>query len=221
MTATARDCQRSHIPVHRVPVHQVLPWFVSIAVCTLGCSRGPARIYPPKVNAAQAAADAVEELDQDDDGLLAPEELKQCPGIYAARAAYDEDDDGHVSAQEIETRIAQLSRDGMTGMYSLACRFMLDGAPLAGATIELIPEKFLGDAVKNARGTTSSRGLVRPITQGVGDAPLHGTQPGIFRIAVTGPTEAVTARYGDGELLGLEVSESCLGTNIVFQLTSQ
>ena len=46
-------------------------------------------------------------------------------------------------------------------------------------------------------------------------------QPGIYRIAVTGPTEKVTARYGSGELLGLEVSEAVLGTNIVFRLTSQ
>ena len=186
----------------------------------VGCRRGPARIHPPKINAAQAAADAVAELDQDGDGLLSNEELEQCPAIHAAQRRYDKDNDGLVSANEIASRIGELSRHGLTGLYSLACRFTLNGAPLAGATVELVPEEFLGPVVQSARGVTSRRGLVRPTIEGVGETPLRGAQPGLYRIAVTGPNDEVTARYGDGQRLGLEVSEACLGTDIIFHLTT-
>lgn len=189
--------------------------------CVSGCSRGPARIYPPNVDAQQAGEDAVAQLDQDGDGLLSAEELTSSPGIYDKRTAYDKNNDGSVSAAEITQRIGELSRNGMTGVYSVSCRFLLDGAPLSGAEIELIPEEFLGDALQPARGTTSDNGLLRPTVEGVGARPLRGVQPGIYRVAVTGPDEKVTARYGSGERLGLEVSEAVLGTNIVLRLTSQ
>ena len=194
---------------------------LALAVVVTGCRRGPARIYPPKVDAQQAGADAIAQFDQDGDGLLSYDELQNCPGIYDKRNAYDGNNDSSVSADELAQRIGKLSRNGMTGVYSVSCRFLLDDAPLADAEIELIPEAFLGDTLQPARGTTSSNGLLRPTVEGVGEIPLRGVQPGIYRIAVTGPTEKVTARYGSGELLGLEVSEAVLGTNIVFRLTSQ
>jgi hypothetical protein len=189
-----------------------------------GCG-GPARIYPPKVDVAAAGRAAVAQFDTNGDQLLSPKELDKCLGIQAQFAQYDQDGDGQVSAAEIATRITALSRDGYTGMYSVMCKVTLDGAPLANAEVEFIPEEFLGGAVQSARGTTNERGMVRPAVESFASssdtAGIKGMQPGIYRVSVTGPSDSVTARYGSGDRLGLEVSEAVLGTNIVFSLTSK
>lgn len=190
-------------------------------LAAVGCRRGPARVYPPKVDFDKAAATAVAQLDADGDSLLTADELRGCPGIHSVRGRYDADGDRAVSAGEIAARLRSLSNGGKTGLYSVAVRFLLNGEPLVGARVELTPEAFLGDALQPGRGETRIGGLLRPVTSGVGDQPLNGMQPGIYRIAVTGPTDAVTERYGDGAELGLEVSEACLGSNIVFRLTTR
>lgn len=197
----------------------------TIGTCVSGCNRGPARIYPPEIDAAKAAVAALEQLDSDGDQLLSIDELAACPAIRDAVERYDKNGDKQISGDEIAKRLGELSRGGLTGMYSLMFRVLVDGAPLPGAKVELIPEDFLGGAVQPARGVSSQRGLVRPATEGAAaendGRRLPGVQPGIFRIAITGPTDEITERYGSGEELGLEVSESCLGTNIVFELETR
>ena len=198
---------------------------ISTAIFGLAGCGGPARIYPPDIDAAAAGAAAVKQLDRDGDQLLSAEELKSCHGIHTEFVRYDKDGDNRVSAEEIATRIGELSRDGKTGLYSIVCKVMLDGAPFSGAEVEFIPEGFLGDAVQTARGVTNSRGMVRvsvdDITSSNESVAVRGVQPGIYRVAISGTSEAITARYGKGDALGLEVSEECLGTNIVFRLTSK
>ena len=170
----------------RKPQLRIAGWLCAISIAMMGCSRGPARIYPPKVDAAAAAAAAVDELDQNDDQLLSSAELKGCPGLFAERQKHDANNDDQLSADEIKAGLGELSRDGITGLYSLAIRFTLDGGPLTGATIELQPEKFLGGAVRPARGKTSSRGLARPQTEGLAESPLPGVQPGARDISPSG-----------------------------------
>ncbi len=197
---------------------------IAAGVASVGCG-GPARIYPPKVDAGAAGEAAVAEFDTDGDKLLSKEELKACPAIQDAMRRYDQDGDEQVSASEIEKRIGALSRNGLTGMYSLMFRVLQGGRPLANAKIELIPEDFLGGAVKPAEGTTNEEGLVRPSMEGVTSSTdgvaLKGVQPGIYRLAITGPTDEITERYGNGEELGLEVGEHVLGSSIVFNLEAQ
>ncbi len=193
-----------------------------MGACLSGCGGGPARIYPPDIDAAQAAAAAINEFDTDGDQLLSGEEIRACPAMLDALVRYDKDGDQFVSQEEIERRLGELSRNGLTGMYSLMIRVQVRGEPVPGAKVELIPEDFLGSAVKSASGVTSKRGLARPTSISPTDGePLHGAQPGIYRLAITGPTDEITERYGSGEELGLEVGEHVLGSNIVFNLEAK
>ena len=165
------------------------------------CSRGPARIYPPDVDAAGVAAAAIESLDRDGNQTLSREELSDCPGMRDMFARYDSNGDGQVAADEIAGRIAELSRKGMTGLYSVACRVTLDGVPLGGATVSLLPEPFFGGALQPAQGITSRRGLVRPASEGVvteSSGPPRGVQPGVYRVAVTHPDKQLPERYTSG-----------------------
>ncbi len=72
---------------------------------------------------------------------------------------------------------------------------------LSGATVTLVPEKFMGETVKTATGTTDSTGL--------GHLSMSeqepGTNVGYFRIEVSkkqGGQEIVPAKYNSQTQLG-------------------
>ena len=116
-----------------------------VAIC-LGCSGKPSRVHPPRIDPAQAGSAAIGQYDADGDGELSRKELAKLPGVLLALGAYDLNGNGKVSAEEIAGRIRQW-QEFKIGTLTVSCRVTLDGAALEGATVKLIPEKFL----KNSR----------------------------------------------------------------------
>jgi hypothetical protein len=73
--------------------------------------------------------------------------------------------------------------DDKAGLLALVIQFTLDGKPLRDAEVTLVPESFLGAAVKPAQGKTNAGGAcVEFRTEG---AEFPGVHPGVFRLVVS------------------------------------
>ena len=184
----------------------------AILAVAAGCSDSmPARVYPDKPD-PQAGARALELYDADHDGCLNVAELDKVPGLKAAIKQVDTNGDGKISAAEITARI-KTWEDSRAGRLSLACMFTHNGKPLAGATIKLVPEKFLGGELKTATGVTDSFGIARPATPG-GVGPASGVSPGFYRVEVTKEGENIPAKYNTETKLGTEAALDCEGIGL-------
>lgn len=197
-------------------------YFVLLFACYMfaGCG-GPDRIEPPSIDSKAAGAAAIEAYDQDRDGGLSREECTRCPGLAdEAFGRYDADGDGRITGQEIAARL-QTMLDKRIGLVPAWCTVTLDGAPLAGAVVQLEPEVFLEGTLGEARGTTGVRGTAQLDSLAAeGDETLPGTPPGIYRVRITHPEIDLPARYNDETTLGMEVAPMEQGAdNKTFRLS--
>lgn len=184
----------------------VFRFFVCLAFIFLSGCGGPSRVKPPKINAQKAGQQAVQEYDQDGDGLLSKEELKSCPGLERAIDKYDANSDSKISADEIANRF-QSWLDLRIGLVGCSFFVELDGKPLDGGSVELVPETFMGRAVKPASSPIDATGSANPsmsqddLPRGVG----FGMAFGVYKIKVIHPTKSIPSKYNEQTELGLEI----------------
>lgn len=195
------------------------------AALIVGCSRGPARVKQPAIDPEAAGVRALEAYDTNRDGAIAGAEFDASPSLKSARSRFDTNQDGGISAAEIAERI-KAWKAMKTGLASVRCQVMLDGKPLSGATVDFVPEPFLGAEVKPARGTVNQFGDVAP-TVSDADKPdpnlPGGVHFGLYTVQVSGGRETppIPDRYNAKSTLGLEVSYDEPGirdNNLAFRL---
>ncbi len=187
-----------------------------LTVC--GCG-GLSPVKPPDVNADEAAAAAVLEYDEDSDGQLSADELKNLPAIKLANV--DSDNDGRLSAGELAARLRQWT-EGRAGILSFHGVVTLDGSPLSDAEVLFEPEPFLGDAVKPAKGTTNRGDVILKIDPELLPADqrtLRGVHPGLYKVRITHKGMKIPARYNTETVLGQEILPGTSGGK--FALTSK
>jgi hypothetical protein len=182
---------------------------VAAILAAAGCSNRPGRVTTPKINARAAGQAAMKEYDRDGDGVLVEAELKQCPALLRKRAEIDLDHDDRISAEEVEQRVRawQDTRVGFITGYK--CKVLLNGQPMAGARVELVPEGFLGGAIKCASGTVDPAGIAS-LAIAAEELPddlrgLHGVQFGMYRVRITHPRKSIPERFIKGTELGCEI----------------
>lgn len=191
----------------------------------VGCSGRPSRIMPPDINADQAGKDAIAAYDKNGNGMVDGEELNAVPAFKAALKQLDTDSDGKVSAAEVTKRI-NAWKESKIGLTSLTVNVTLDGKPLEGATIEFVPESFLGPAVKPAKGTTDKDGIASCT---IDDPELAakrytGAQCGFYKVTVTGGAgKTIPSQYNTDTTLGAEVAQDAdwAQTGLTFGLKSK
>jgi hypothetical protein len=192
-------------------------WLLALLpLLALGCAK---RVEIPRINPKALADKALAEYDSNKDGYLDAKELERCPGLKTALPRFDKDKDGRFSRAELEEYFA-LWVESKIGLQQVSCRVTLDGRPLAGATVLLEPEAFMGGNVKPAKGVTDENGETRFQIDG---APQTGCNLGIYRVRITKTAdgkEVVPARYNSNTQLGIEVS-SWLRGRTVFSLQSR
>jgi hypothetical protein len=170
-----------------------------------GCGySGPPRTYPDRPD-PRAGENAIKLYDTDKDGFLDAKELEQVPGLKAAIKQVDLDKDGKISAAEISARIQAWAAFNV-GRLSVSCRITHNGVPLTGATVKLVPEKFLGEQLQTAEGTTDSHGVAAMKTAG-----QRGVCPGFYRVEITKAGEAIPAKYNTETRLGQEAANDAAG----------
>jgi len=189
----------------------------------VGCQSKPPRVPPPTIDPSEAGTAAIDEYDTDGDEGLSHEELAKCPAILSAMELYDQNRDGKVNADEIADRIRSWQAHSI-GVTSFYCKVLMDGQPLDGAVVKLVPETFLGDAVKPATGLSGRTGLA-VLAIAADDLPddqkrLRGIHVGLFKVEVTHPSVTIPARYNTATILGQETAgDSPNGQYIVYELT--
>jgi hypothetical protein len=191
-------------------------------VLTVGCSRGPKRFESPEVNPESAAAGAIELYDSDGDAALSKNELANCPGILAKVALYDQDGNGSVQEEEISRRLAELFKHGPGGTGLNALVFY-NGRPLAGATVVLEPEPYLGDEIRTAQGVTNGSGstnlAIPPEYVPEHLRRIKSVHYGTFKVRITHPTIPLSARYNTATELGYETEPG--NPYVTFNLKNQ
>jgi hypothetical protein len=151
----------------------------------------------------------VAEYDANKDGALDAKELEACPGLRSALKRTDKDNDNRLTADEIAERLTLFHDQGMLGDVSVAVT--LDGRPLAGATVTLVPEKFMGPGVKPATAVTDNEGTGFFKTEG---SEYIQVAFGYYRVQVSKNVqgkEVVPAKYNAQTVLGQEVSPDVEG----------
>jgi hypothetical protein len=202
------------------PICRVVVSAAGLGACLLiisGCSRGPGAIHVPDVDPAQAAESAMELYDKDHDGVLTEAELAACPGILGHLSTYDLDKSGSVSQEEIEKQIAEL-RSSRVGLTMLNVQLRMDGRPLKGAKVKMIPEPYLGEDVKVAWGTSNARGIatmdIKDSDLPESDHGLLGVHYGTFKLEVTHPDMQIPAKYNTQTTLGYETEKGNPSFNV-------
>ncbi|MCC7474131.1 MAG: hypothetical protein IT425_01940 [Pirellulales bacterium] len=194
-----------------------------------GCYFGPAAVKQPGIDASRAGSLAIETYDKDGNGVISGTELDQAPALKAALPRLDTNGDKGVSADEVAERV-NAWKAMQSGMTSVRMHFRFNGQPLAGATITLEPESFLGNEVKQATGATSQFGDASP-SIAPEDRPAPnlpgGAHFGLYKVRVSkvvNGRETIPARYNTETTLGQEVSyddPGMKGNNITFALKSE
>jgi hypothetical protein len=141
---------------------------------------------------------------------------------------YDKDSNQKVTRNEIAERI-QVWTSSQLALLGATFSIRLDGRPLDGATVTLIPESYLGPDVKSASGVTNSVGLTRAshaeedLPKTASGRPLYGVKAGTYKIQITHPSRKIPAKYNTATEIGEEIAPDINPTQapIRLSLTSQ
>lgn len=167
-----------------------------------GCSSEPARVVPPTIP-ADAGQAAVSKFDADGDQAIGGAELDQVPSLKSAMRRFDRNRDNKISPEEIQARI-QSWQSSKVGLLQANVKVLLNGRPLSGAEVRLMPEAFLGTSIQPAKGITDNEGRAALRTS---DGP--GVQLGLYRIEISkksGSAESIPAKYNERTELGAEIA---------------
>jgi hypothetical protein len=91
------------------------------------------------------------------------------------------------------------------GLMTVGCRVLRNGQPLEGAVVKFVPEKFLGENMKTASGTTNKYGSAVIMVEAPGPSGQRGIPPGFYRVEITKPGLNVPAMYNTDTVFGQEV----------------
>jgi hypothetical protein len=178
-----------------------------LLVFTAGCSSPPppVDVPPPTAYDANAIADRVMvDYDRDKNGQLDGAELDACPALKRSLIGIDTNRDGKLSKDELKARFEEYAAAN-AAMMAAVVTVTLDGKPLAGATVALVPESCMGPAAKEATATTGTDGTASAFT--VDGKEYQGLPLGLYKVKITGPAgTALPARYNTQTTLGGEVS---------------
>ena len=190
--------------------------FISL-IALGGCSRGPAAVHVPDVDPAEASVQAMETYDTDHDGSLSDNELAACPGILLHKQLYDKDGNGSVSQKEVEEQLTELLASKI-GVTTLRVQVRMNGRPLAGAHVKIIPEKYLGEDVKVAEGMTNDRGTatmdIRDSNSSASEQGLLGVHYGTYKVEVTHPQVTIPDKFNTQTTLGYETEKGNPSFNV-------
>jgi hypothetical protein len=181
------------------------------------------RANEPLPDPDETAAAAMAEYDKNGDGSLSQEEFNASPGLVVASGRMDADGNGQISEAEVLDYFELYEEADLT-LEAVTVTVSLDGAPLEGATVTLVPESILGDSTRPAVGVTDASGQCKPVAAG---AKYPGAQIGLYRVSVSkdaGGREQVPAKYNSATELGIEVSSLAhdeMEEGIFFELYSR
>jgi hypothetical protein len=178
---------------------------LAAVLLTIGCSRTPARVYPPKYDAKALGEQAIAKLDANGDHLLDAQELAASPALLADLKKLDKNGDQKLSVEEIGAKIDEWTV-GNVGAVGAICWITRAGQPVANVQVKFIPESYLGDVVKLGSGVTDSQGGAEMTAEG--QKSIGVMQCGYYRVELSQPQggrETLPAKYNTNSILSADV----------------
>ena len=177
----------------------------------LGCTKQPKNLTPPPIDPVAASQAAMELFDTDGNGIIDKSEITSSPGLKAAVKTSDLDDDGGLSADEIQKRL-QIFVDSQTAIRNFQVGFLHNGNEPRGLEVKVIPEPFLAEYIEPGADFTNTAGVASPAID-FEDPELAaqgyaGLRLGMYRVEVTQPDASkkqVPKKYNEKTTLGFEV----------------
>jgi Ca2+-binding EF-hand superfamily protein len=195
------------VGIRRTAVLIMFRWltltYVWLAALVVGCGCGS---EVPAYSPSSSAAQAIKLYDANGDGDLDESELKSCPSLRVALPQIDLDNNGKLTAAEISTRIASYQKQALTAM-SLEALILSNGQAVPKAEVTLVPEEFMKDSLRPAKGTANEAGQAFLTTPGLTAA---GVQLGLYRVQISKPgpagEETIPPQFNTETTVGVEVS---------------
>ena len=188
-----------------------LVFLVVAGCCLIGCAKQPKNLTPPPIDPVAASKAALEMFDTDGSGVIDKTELSQSPGLMAAVKTTDLDDDGGLSAEEIEKRLKIFVESGTT-IRNFAVRLVHNGSEPHGLEVKAIPEPFLAEYIEPASDETNRAGVASPAIDftdpEIAAQGYAGLRLGMYRLEVTQPDTSkkpVPKKYNEKTTMGFEV----------------
>ena len=124
-----------------------------------------------------------------------------------------------LDADEIRAGIEEWKQNAV-GPRQVPFTVTLNGRPLAGATVRLVPASFFGSELKGASAesgpTAAGYWQCRPRTCPSTLLKLALVQAGLYRVEITHPSVKVPAKYNTESNLGIEITSSNPGPQGVY-----
>jgi hypothetical protein len=176
---------------------------LSAVLCILaGCTGATPQAGP--LDPPKAAAEAIALYDKSKNGSLEAAELSASPALKNALDKYDADKNGSVTQQEIQNRVQYYS-ERLGNLTMVFAMVTLDGAPLEGAAVTLVPEPWLGRPT--VTNQTDAKGEVVFRMENAEEAGVHA---GLYKIEVSkkddSGSETVPGKYNTNTTLGQEAA---------------
>ena len=150
-------------------------------------------------------------FDADGNGIIDKTELQKSPGLKAAVKTTDLDNDGGLTAEEIEKRL-QIFVDSNTSIRNFQIGFMHNGEEPRGLEVKAVPEPFLAPYLEPASDFTNTAGVASPSIEfedpEIAAQGYAGLRLGMYRVEVTQPDTSkkpVPKKYNENTTLGFEV----------------
>ena len=149
------------------------------------------------------------QFDKNANNALEAAEIEASPALKAALGDMDTDANGQLTKAEIVGGL-ELFSASRVGLINPSCVVQLNGKPLAGAIVRLIPERFLGELIEPAEGVTDETGTAVPSVpaSSLPNDRMRGIRLGFYRVEISRPSngnESVPVRYNTQSTLGLFV----------------
>lgn len=180
-----------------------LVFAIPLLVAGCGPSR-PARVVPPALDPEAVTAAVMSRADGDGDGTIEKPELAGVPALVVALAALDENHDGGISRDELRQWLDQV-KESRIAITSFAGQVRHLRRPLANATVTLVPEPFMGPGMTAAAGVTDADGRFSATIPG---SKYAGVNCGLYRVEITGQGNdgsPLPGRYNTQSTLGAAV----------------
>ena len=208
---------------HYIPaaiVNRVAVILAAILLLVAGCENAPVAI--PEIDPEASVDLILAAADKDSNKILYQDEWQQVPSLAAAAPMMDTDGDGMLTRPELLSRMQFYKNDRMA-LLDFTCTVLLDGRPLEGATVTLIPEPFMGPEVKPCSGITAQDGWCYMRQEG---SAIPGSHCGMFRVSVSkkeAGVETIPAKYNTDTILSQEVATDIprLERGVTIELSSE
>ena len=181
---------------------------IALAAVTtaIGCFGGPKRASTPDWNVEAITDGCMQQCDEDGDGFISSQELKNAPGLKYCWQQLDTDGDKKLSRAEVLQRFQDYDQLG-GGYQSLTCFVMLNGRPLGDAQLRLVPEPFLADYIGEAIGEVYDENTGIASVESVGEeGGEFGVRSGMYLVEITSPSVQIPAKYNTETTLGVEAA---------------